>query len=54
MRLQTISDKGCVLMQFFSIYDLLLSKAAEKNVSVEDMISFFHSRKIKKKTALKL
>jgi len=35
-------------MQFFSIYDLLLSKAAEKNVSVEDMISFFHSRKIKK------
>lgn len=35
-------------MQFFSIYDMILSKAAEKNMAMEDVITYFQSRKIKK------
>ncbi len=35
-------------MQFFSIYDLLLSKVQRENKSLESMYSFFKARKIKK------
>lgn len=35
-------------MQFFSIYDMILSKAIERNMAIEDVISFFQSQGIKK------
>ena len=35
-------------MQFFSIYDLIISKSKERNMTTEDMFSFFSTQKISK------
>ncbi|BAL00233.1 methyltransferase [Oscillibacter valericigenes Sjm18-20] len=41
-------------MQFFSLFDLLSYTAKEKDITVEEMFSFFHSKKIKKASILEL
>ena len=41
-------------MQFFSIYDLIFDKAKNKNMTTEEVYSFFRTRKIKKADILDL
>lgn len=41
-------------MRFFSIYDLILSKAKNKNMTTDEMLSFFSSRKISKAALISL
>lgn len=39
-------------MQFFSIYDLIISRSKERNMTTEDMFSFFSAQKISKATLI--
>ena len=41
-------------MQFFSIYDLIISKTKDKNMTTDEMLSFFSARKISKATLISL
>ncbi len=41
-------------MQFFALYDLIIYKAREENITTEEMFSFFRSKKIKKAHLLEL
>lgn len=55
--LQTISDNTSVevlIMQFFSVYDLLLNKVRETKRTPDDMYTFFRTRKIKKTQIVEL
>ena len=41
-------------MRFFSIYDLIISKTHDKNITINEMLSFFSARKISKATLISL
>lgn len=41
-------------MQFFSIYDLIISKAKDKNMTTDEMLSFFSTRKISRAILISL
>ena len=41
-------------MRFFSVYDLIVSRSKDKNMTNDDMFSFFSARKISKATLISL